>query len=164
MNRPVFFDLDGVLRSLTLSTFGYEPPEYHHINPSGEDLVSICDCFPEESLFKAPATEYLPAALDMFGKELFILTAQYPHWIPFTERWIEHNIGKCTVLNIRAGKKIGFIKKVNGVLVEDSPLFSNYENVILVDRPYNRIINPGDCMAVIHTPEDLRRVLRDGYL
>ena len=139
-SRKIWWDLDGTLRDLALAVWGVEPEHWNKRDASGRNTIDIVN----DNLFlleKAPPTEYLRA---VNGKRITILSAQLPHWTPYTRNWLYRWIPNCTVIYTETGEeKLPILEAHDALLVEDHPNLSDYSRILLIDHPYNRhVINP----------------------
>lgn len=140
------FDLDGVFRELNL----YLKEKYSVPYPTdwfdkfkGRDIFEWARVDDYHILIEAPPTKYLDV-VKRYIKEPEIWTCQPEDWKPYTNEWIDFHIGKCKVIYMTSEEKRERLDKENGcILVEDYPLFTNYDRIILIDRPYNRCVRFG---------------------
>jgi hypothetical protein len=151
----IYWDLDGVLRDLSKIVFGKDPTEW---GAKTDDRLSIFDAIRKDPrlLIDAPTTEYLPVALKQ--KSVHILTCQPDNWKTLTELWIATHLKDIDVLITFSETSQGKLAMLEGgdYLIEDYPLFSDYKNIILIDRAYNRNVN---APIRVHTPEQLERII-----
>lgn len=150
MKKKIYFDLDGVLRSLAAVVFGFNPPAWDW-EKDNKDLVSIIN---EDLslLVSAPKTKYLGVAEKM--DDLTILTCQPDKWKPYTEEWIHNNLpGDVNLIYAKSfNEKLKYLK--NGeILIEDFPFFSDYSKIAIIDYPYNQ--NVVNCLMRIREPGEL---------
>jgi len=147
-----FFDLDGVLRSLTAAC-GYDPQSWNEICHG----LPVCEYINRNLglLVSAPETEYCHLVAE---KEITVLTVQPLHWIPYTRFWIEDHLPLATVKWCQhPSEKLEYMQE-GDLLVEDYPHFSDYSKIIVIDRPYNRTVKP---YKRVRTPEELKGILGD---
>lgn len=132
----IYFDLDGVLRDLhdfinwTPKTWE-EPIEGMHIVnyfAKNQKLLRI-----------APATLYLEMALSNFDK-VNIITACHESWKTSTIYWITKYIPRRKLGELHFTEHLQklHLLKDNDILIEDCPRYTDYSQVILIDRSYNR--------------------------
>ena len=137
------FDLDSVLRDLgkyLIETLNFPKQKNWTWKYKNRDLYWWIKKDNYNAILKSPPTQYVKIVKKHI-RVPEIWTCQPEEWIPYTERWLNRHIGKCRVayLNtIEKRKKLDEQKNV--LLVEDCPLFSNYERIVLIDKPYNRKI------------------------
>lgn len=136
----IVFDLDGVIRDLSgwiAQDRGCSYPNCWDYDYAGK---TIYECV-EEKL------EYLEQAHPTAYKSVIKGHLEYPEiwthqpegWRSRTMKWVNKHIGAgCVVLFMDGEEKVERAKKENAVLVEDSPKLSSYENILLIDRPYNQ--------------------------
>ena len=135
-----FFDLDGVLRRLELAVFGHEVDEWQAKNVNGQNLLEIVNARPELCV-SAPPSEYLPVVNEKL-ESITILTNQLPSWQPYTNIWLEQylEIPYKVIYTTGITSKLGHLG-TNDILVEDYPLFPDYNKIALITRPYNTKLN-----------------------
>ena len=132
----IHFDLDGILRDLCTPTLGYEPEEWHHVTEKGDSIIDILER--DLCIFaKAPPTEYFEYIVENHTP-ICIITNQKDHWKPYTWQWLHENFGDIPfeVFYYKPEEKLQFVGE--NYIVEDYPFFDNYDNIILIDKPYNR--------------------------
>jgi hypothetical protein len=129
----LFFDLDGVLRSLT-HTIGFDPQSWNE-EYNGKSLVQYYD----ENLNlleDAEPTKYLKL---LPNKVINIITFQPEKWIPHTQKWIDKYIKQVTkVTYVKSAKEKLDCLSDRDTLIEDYPFFDNYNQIVLIDQPYNK--------------------------
>jgi hypothetical protein len=134
--NDIYWDLDGVLRDLCKVVFGGHADVWDQKTESGKDLIETVD--DDLDLLRiAPVSEYIEIA--QLCDPIHIITVQPDHWRKYTTNWIDHYFkdAKVKFLN-KPEDKLKFIVSGTRTLIEDYPLFSCYDNIILIDRPYNR--------------------------
>lgn len=139
----IVWDLDGVLRDLSgfVSTIQKCPyPTKWDYSYNGKSLY---ECVGEDPtiLSRCPATAYKHVVKNHY-EIAEIWTSQPGEWRPYTLEWIEKHMGsEYKVFFLTTEEKEEKLKNsTNTILVEDSPNFKNYDNIILIDRPYNHEI------------------------
>lgn len=134
---PVYWDLDGVLRELGTYVLGYEPLSWDAKNKDGKTVIQIVNKCPEICM-RCPESKYLPIVNEYLDK-ITIMTNQMTSWIPYTNQWLNNHIQiQYEVIYTKSPMdKLARLKE-GDVLVEDFPGFSNYNNIALIDRAYNR--------------------------
>ncbi|MDD5062063.1 MAG: hypothetical protein PHN44_07280 [Candidatus Marinimicrobia bacterium] len=131
----IYWDLDNVLRDLCKPVWGRDAVEWFE-KKDGMSFVEYLNAHPE-ILTDAPPTQYLSVALGM--KNLHIWTATQTNWIEPTWIWIKNHIGLPKIEFFSSGEEK--LKRLQedptDYLIEDSPNFSDYSQIILIDKPYN---------------------------
>jgi len=145
MKHKIVFDLDGVLRDINFGLFKkylIPYPKEWFWTYKGRDIFDWMEFDEFDIIQNCNPTEYLKIVKKHFNGDVEIWTSQPEEWIPFTKEWIHKNIGKtCKVLFLSNEEKRDKLDKNNDILlVDDSPCFKNFINVITIDRPYNRLI------------------------
>ena len=131
----IYFDLDGVLRDIC-GAAGFTPTHWNwHIKG-----IHIVDYFTrnKQFLFLAKPTPYvqvLKIFQKYFDEPVSLLTSQPEEWKPFLYPWIKEHIGY--VETTVTSDKLNALED-GDVLIEDNPSLECYDQVILVDMPYNR--------------------------
>jgi len=151
----IVFDLDGVLRDLCFylnQKFDVPYPRDWFWKHKGKDIFDWIKEDRYSCLLYAPITEYfLP--ISKTTEHFEIWTCQPEDWRKYTKLWIIANIGDCTKHYLDTKQKRERLdREPNTYLVEDSPNFSNYDRIILIDRPYNRHVKAS---IRIKTPKEL---------
>lgn len=151
----IYFDLDGVIRSLSPTALGYPAPHWWH----KKDGKTIVDLINEDLriLTESPPTEYYPIIKEL--PEINIITHQPEHWKERTTEWISHHFpGKeINIAYVNSPEEKMEYLYDGDYLVEDYPFFKDYSRIILIDRAYN-----GQAAAPvrIYQPEELRKCLK----
>lgn len=156
----IVFDLDGVLRDLNFhlcKVFNSSYPTKW--NWKYEKNKGICETIESnlKVLLNSPPTEYLKVVKKYFNN-IEIWSYQSGKWKEYTLKWIKKYIGKNNY-------KIHFLspeekrkrldKNKNYILIEDYPLFSNYNRIILIDRPYNQNVKKVERIKTINQLEKI---------
>jgi len=155
----VVWDLDGVLRDINghimkLYGGGY-PDKWEFLNGSGKNVVDTINAN-MDILIESPPTAYLHVLKKHYPYPE-IWTAQPPEWRENTLKWIQVHIGHCEIRFLRPSEKQKELKKIGDtIIIEDSPNFKSYENVLLIDRPYNQEV---EHVARIYGTKHLNNVL-----
>jgi len=157
----IFTDLDDVLRSLDIPLYEkYEIPIPERWNWRHKGK-SIFDWMEYDNFniinHEAPKTKYFDIIVDRLDP-LEIWTSQRKTWKKHTKNWVNTNIKKEYTYRILTNpqKEELLYSKPNQFLIEDSPNFKDYSNIILITAPYNEHI---DARIRVRTPEDLTTVL-----
>jgi len=153
----IYFDLDGVIRDLCSIVFGFEPIKWDYQNKEGKTLVDIIN---ENMgiLRDAPPTKYLPFIKPF--SPLVILSSKCPEkWKIRTRGWVNKYLPRSELHFINPKTKQNFLNK-GDFLVEDSPNLTSYENIILIDRKYNKNILP---YKRVKTGYQLKKILIEHY-
>ncbi len=149
----IYFDLDGVIRDLcTITNNGNYDTWDKPI-----DGLSFSEFFNQNLhlLLKAPATEYFSVIANYPG-EIKIITVQPEPWRPNCIEWVNAYLGNRNPEIIFENDKLQLLSE-NDLLVEDYPLYEDYSQIILIDRPYNWDVK--DPVARVKTPMQLWRIL-----
>jgi hypothetical protein len=137
----VYFDLDGVLRDLC-GAAGIEPETYDcKVGPFGQSFMDFFGANPE-LLLTAKPTEYLHIA-DFYHKyisKITILTNQVESWKSSAVEWVNTYFKDDIPEVIFAKSKLAYLSSEKDLLIEDDPNLSDYSQVMLIDRSYNRNI------------------------
>jgi hypothetical protein len=148
-----YWDIDGVLRELDQLTLGKTLP-YWDYKQNGKSFVQLVDENIEICELASPYQDYLDILNSCFTK-VNILTHQPNNWKPYTEKWLNHYIkipyNLYYVNNIKEKEK--FLRWPNDYLIDDYPLFSNYENILLINREWNKNV---EAPMRIHNGEMLK--------
>jgi hypothetical protein len=151
----IVFDLDGVLRDLNgyLHTkFGIPDPQEWFWKHQGKDIYQWIAQDNLAPLVYSPATDYEKIASFNFECPE-IWTCQPDDWIPKTKLWLQLHFPQHEVRYLSTNEKRQWLdNEKNTWLVEDSPNFSHYDRILLIDRPYNRHLKD---VIRIHNPEEL---------
>jgi hypothetical protein len=151
----IVFDLDGVLRDLNgylESKFDIPYPQEWYWNHQGKNIFDWIEQDHFATLVYAPATEYERIAKFNF-EQLEIWTNQPEKWILYTTLWLTNHFPDAIVHYLNTQEKQEWLKNnPDTYLVEDCPLFTDYSQILLIDRPYNRhLVVPHR----IHSAEEL---------
>ena len=139
----IVFDLDGVLRDIISyleKIYNIPTIEKWYWEHDNKDINKLVKEDGYKALIEAEPTDYLKSIIKNFGY-LEIWTNQPDEWLPYTYRWINDNIRRyvnCEISILNSEQKEELLDYNDVYLVEDYPNFRDYENIILVDRPYNR--------------------------
>ena len=151
----IAFDLDGVLRDLNAYLnqrldIPYQDDWFWRFKDK-----DIFDWIKDDHylcLVYAPITEYFVTIAKRIS-HFEIWTCQPEPWRKYTKLWITANIGECTKYYLDTKQKRERLDKNPDIyLVEDSPNFSNYDRIILIDRLYNHHV---DAAIRIKHPNEL---------
>jgi len=140
--KPVFVDVDGVVRDLETAVLGKDHDGGWAKEVDGMPFLDYVTLHRDTLLVDTPETEYCKALQEwsnLAGPRSFkFLTSQPDEWRPYTEKWLADRFPGTPVIYVYKPKdKIEIIKKFDGILIEDYPFFESYDNIVLVDRPYN---------------------------
>lgn len=131
----IFFDIDGVIRRLDLACFGVEPDHWNFKDNLNRNVIKIVNDDPS-LCEKAKGSEYLDF-VNSLNKVVF-LSNQLPNWIPYTDKWLNRNVlTSYEVIYTKNNNKFEYMSE-NDMIFDDYPGFDNYDQVLLVDRLYNR--------------------------
>lgn len=133
----LYFDLDGTLRDIHAACCWIPTDWSEKI-----EGLSVVEYFNQhlELLTSAPGTKYLEPVLNKY-EDISIMTCQPSTWRIATGYWLlRHMTNKITrIHNLTFNDKLSQLKP-DDILVEDYPLYPDYSQIILIDRPYNRNI------------------------
>ena len=139
----IVWDLDGVIRDLNVYVCQKQNCSYPDKWDYKYNGKTIFECVDEDLtiLEKAPATGY-KAVIKAHYKNIEIWTSQPKHWRVHTMQWVNKHMGSGSVVHFlnTEEKEEKLNLEENTVLVEDSPNFKCYDNVLLIDRPYNQTV------------------------
>ena len=128
----IYFDIDGVARHLNMAVYGYDPNQWAKKNDKGLTLLNMVDADPSICA-RAPPTEYLPFINSLPG--VVFLSNQAPSWQKFTDAWLHKHI-KISFRVHYVVDKLACIQPTDYIM-DDYPFFKSYDQILLVDRPYN---------------------------
>ncbi len=157
MDKHLIFDLDGVLRDLAgylNAKFNIPYPQEWFWKYQGKDIYQWIKEDNYYTLIYAPITKYFFTIMELVN-ELEIWSYQPEDWRRHTEQWLKHNITKPYRIEYLATeeKRKKLDQRPDCFLIEDSPNFSSYERIILINEPYNKEIKD---VIRIYNPEQLR--------
>jgi len=140
----IVWDLDGVIRDLN----GYIARLYGGAYPTRWNYTcgngkSIYETVSEnlDILKDSPPTAYCEVLKKHIDYPEF-WTSQPEHWRPYTNAWLDKHIGVYKVHFLKCEQKEKELKAcIDTVLIEDSPNFKSYKNILLIDRPYNQDVD-----------------------
>jgi len=149
----VYFDIDGVLRNLCFEA-GIRPFNWN----CKIDGLPFVKYFSNNlyHLYFAPKTEYFDVAVlyNTWIAPFKLMSTQPDSWIPNTKKWVKENFNPYMITPeiIFTDNKLSQLKQ-NDILIEDNPTLTNYNQVILVDRSYNRNLQLSHTR--VYTPRQL---------
>lgn len=150
----LIFDLDGVIRSLTIGAIGREPASWgEKIN--GKDIFEIVDSN-KEILVNSPVTEYHKIISQL--PEVNIISCQPKDWWDYTYRWLDKNLPQHQSVFVEEPEDKFLFLNDEDILVEDNPNLKNYSQIILIDRPYNQDVK--GYITRVKIPEDMGKVIK----
>ena len=138
-----YFDLDETTRAICMAAIG-ENGEHTNIEEYEylDEYVykRIVERNPE-IYANAPRT-YVCDAINDFLSRVTFLTAQKEEYQPYTISWIEKNmtIPKTSIQHVPVAKHKLRHLHPGDLLFDDYPYFDSYEQIVVVDRPWNRHI------------------------
>ena len=143
----IVFDLDGVLRDIISyleKRYNIPTIEKWYWEHEKKDIYKLIKEDNYKALTDAEPTDYLKSIIKNFD-HLEIWTNQPYEWLPYTDKWIDKNIEQYInyEMKIMSSEEKEELLRLDcdGIyLIEDYPNFKSYENIILVDRLYNRNI------------------------
>jgi hypothetical protein len=133
----IFFDLDGVLRNLC--GLHCSAAAVWDAQIDGMGVRDYVDKHPQ-SLVDSEPTPYL-SVVKACGSWINVISCQPAVWRPFTYKWLERHLGgvNWNVLFTDDSGDEKFRHMGNhDLIVEDYPFFTSYDQVILIDYPYNQ--------------------------
>lgn len=154
MREPkVLLDIHGVVCDL-LSPMGANPVNWN-FRHNRLTLVGFYDQN-LDLLATAPETEYCEPLRNWLQQIPIFISSCKKSWEPHVEKWLNKHFQThihCFVRNPE--NKLSHLKEGDW-LIEDYPGFTDYSQIILVDRPYNRGVK---CDKRVTTPDELLRAL-----
>ena len=137
----IVWDLDGVIRDLNgyiIHLYGGKYPKvWDYICGNNKNIYQTIN-ENIDILREAPPTAYYKVLKKHYTYPEF-WTSQPKHWQPHTSYWLTKHIGAHKVRFLKCAEKEVELRKDNDiVLIEDSPNFKSYDNIMLIDRPYNQ--------------------------
>ena len=149
----LWVDLDETIRAIANVTYTSYPIVYGQLI-DGSTFIQYVDQHPI-LLRVAPPTEYLSVINKL--KSIRILSAQPTNWRVESSIWLERNLSipYHTIFVNDCNEKLEYLRKGDW-LIDDSPQFSNYDQIILIDRPFNQHI---ECENRVKTPYDLEKMI-----
>lgn len=156
----IVFDLDGVLRDLVgyiINKTNIPYPTHWDWRIENKDIFEWVKESDYKALIEAPETKYC-SLIKTYMDNIEIWTQQPLDWRDKTLHWINKHFGNCMVRFLSTQEKQTRLEFLTDtLLVEDSPNFTNYNRVILIDHPYNKNI---EVSHRIEKPEDLLEVFK----
>jgi len=139
----IVFDLDGVLRDLNgylHDKFDIPYPQEWFWKHQNKDIFQWVKDDRYMPLIYARTMDYYWLVKHCFEKPE-IWTNQPPEWRQKTELWIKNHFEDCEIKYLtNAEKRVELDKQPNTWLVDDNPLFTSWDRILLIDHPYNRYI------------------------
>ena len=141
----IIFDLDDVLREMTsyfVKKYDIPFPQTWNFDIKGRDIMSRLR---EDTsvLLKMKPTKYLKVVKKYIKEEnIEIWTAQPADFRDLTTQWVKRYIGKKCKLRFLFGdqKRKELDKRKGTILIEDSPNFKDYRNIVLISYPDNECV------------------------
>ena len=153
----IAWDIDGVLRDLCVEitkNFGFEINSWNW-NFEGKNVYDLAREKPE-MLVNAPATKYIKIVNSLVKDDIEIWSHQPPEWRPYTNEWLKKYLNPGLKINLRylnpQQKYETLMKEPETILVDDYPLFTEYDRIILIDAIYNQ---SSDASIRVKTEEEL---------
>ena len=160
MNKIVF-DLDGVIRDLMRYCYDmFNIPEANEWfwKYKNKDIYDWVKEDNYNALLYSKPTKYF-SVIKNYSEKLEIWSHQPLKWRSLTKRWLDYHLGDYTIRYLNTSEKRKRLDAHKNLwLVEDSPNFSNYDRIILIDKLYNKNIN---CKTRIKTCLGLAWVLKN---
>ena len=155
----LFIDVDGVLRDLSFAAFERPACTWQDTDYNGNTLVDIVNKNLNLCLNANP-TPYLKVIKDFHkykGIEMLILTSQPKTWRVNTELWLSLYLEDYSIIYAKtSNEKLGHLKQ-GDYLIDDSPMFWKFDQIIMPDYIYNRGVNP---LYRVMNSEELEVILR----
>ena len=152
----IYWDLDGCLRLLDRVFIGREANRWGELDDKGMSLHEVFNNDPALGLIAEPS-EYIEMANTL--PEIHFITSQPLTWQKYAAMWIKRHIHvPYDIIFTRGCDAKLAILKPGDFLIEDSPLFSEYSCIIMVDRAYNQHVN---CPIRVKSAEELRFVIHE---
>jgi hypothetical protein len=143
MQYRIVWDVDGVLRDLytaVTTAFNFKITTWNWKH-KGKDIYDLARKKPE-IIYDAPVTKYLKTINSLVNGHIELWSHQPPEWRIYTDIWLRKNLKSGIDIDIRyltpKEKYRALLKEKDAILVEDYPLYPNYDRIILVDTPYNQ--------------------------
>lgn len=168
-NKPLFVDIDGVIRDIATPIFGRYVNHYYISLPNCFNLLkyavkNIKNVL--DFLKYAPPTEYLEIIRNLYNSENIIMYfasfSLFKKQKELTYEWLEKNgfnLNHLIIFWTKSPKeKLKIIKEYNGILLDDYPFkeAQHNSNIFLVNRPYNKKIK---AINRIYSPSDIVNIL-----
>lgn len=149
----LFWDIDGTIRRLDKPTIGEELP-YWNYKKNG---VGFCTLVDNNLTILEKAQPYSYLNVLNKQKNAVVITHQPEKWKPYTERWLSKwvKIPYEIIYVDCIEDKLEYLEN-NDYLIDDYPLFSSYDNILLVDRLWNQEVK---AINRIFGTKDLREFL-----
>lgn len=152
------FDLDGVIRDLYTAIekkykFKIKGWFWTYKEMDVFDLA-IHDKY--KFIIDSPTTKYYRVIKKHFP-EPEIWTYQRPSWRKNTLRWLKKHFKSFKLKFYTPKQKFYWLQKRDIFLVEDYPLFPNYNKIILIDNPQNQQVK---CPYRIKRVKELERLFK----
>jgi len=150
-------DVDGVLRNLAHRVFGRPACTWKNLDCEGNTLIQAVNKNPRLCLDAQP-TQYLAVILNHHKhRRMHILTSQPETWRGYTEHWLDIYVGDYDVIYTNdSDEKLQYLEP-GDFLIDDSPCFKRFDQIIMPDYPYNRKVDP---LYRVYNPGELAYVLR----
>lgn len=161
----IWWDLDGVLREIDRVGPGRDANQHQddYYHKSWEKVKEWLDEKPGR-LQSLPDTEYADTAFKYYNlrnEKMRVITCQPGTWRHDTIKWIHSRTSNAIIYFTDTPKaKIPMIidSTKKWCLIEDYPFFDSYENIILIDRPYNKNV---DAHVRITSTRELIQIVED---
>lgn len=159
----IFYDIDDVCRDLNTEVFGKEKPTSW--NSKTKDGMSCIEKVNSDLdiLLRCKPTKYFDTIINFckeHGDTISLLSTQPKEWQENTNIWISRYIvPKIKTVEVIYSKdsadKLTYLKEGDW-LVDDSPNFPDYSQIILVDELYNQNIKAD---IRVKNPKELKEIL-----
>jgi hypothetical protein len=156
----LYFDLDETARAMCLAAIGRAGEEtdfevYDFLDPMYKKIIH-----PNPSMYAIAPRTYVCDAINDYLDHVDFITAQMEEHQPYTISWIKKNITvpKTTIRHVLVAKSKLEHLRPGDLLFEDYPYFDSYDQVVVVDRPWNRHIKS---KYRVHNYDDVAKILKN---
>jgi hypothetical protein len=157
----LYFDLDETTRAICMAAIG-ENGEHTNIDEYEylDEFIYNKIVEPNPEIYAIAPRTYVCDAINDFLGHVTFLTAQKEKYQPYTIRWIEKNITipKASIQHVSLAKHKLKHLHPGDLLFDDYPYFDSYDQVVVVDRPWNRHIKS---KYRVHNYDDVAKILKE---
>lgn len=143
----IVFDLDGVIRDINgylTAKFGVPYPQEWFWKYQDKDIFGWIEADNFAPLVYAPTTDYYWIVKYCFEKPEF-WTDQPERWKPLTKLWLDVHFQNYELKYLNNEQKRETLdNNPETWLVEDCPLFSHWDRIVLINQPYNKHIKEAE--------------------
>lgn len=154
----IYLDIDGVARNLALTVLGRDPEIWDERDKHGDTLIEAVNKDPALCLFAPPFSEIVEFINEHWkGRIKYFLSSQPKTWQRKTDAWLTTYIDRPyeVIYTGDSNDKLSRMKP-GDFIIDDSPCFGSYKQVILIDRLYNQNI---DADLRVHNLEELEAII-----